>query len=225
MLNRLHKEIESLKKQILMLVAEVEDNVRASLNAVQNLNREEAMRVIEKDHHVDELEVQFEEECLKLLALYQPVANDLRFIIAVMKINNDLERVGDIAVNISERAVYLADREPISISFNFPLMAEKAQNMLRQSVTALLTLDVKMAYDVCASDDEIDDMNRQMYEFVEHTVKENPEIIMDLLQYLSISRYLERIGDHATNIAEDVIYLIEGSIVRHHVEDLKLSGL
>lgn len=222
MLNRLHKEIEALKKQILMLVAEVEENVRMSLDALENRDTALAASVIEKDTRVDDMEVQFEEECLKLLALYQPVANDLRFIVAVLKINNDLERVSDLAVNIAERALFLSSRKPVPIEFDFELMAEKAQDMLRRSITALITLDAKIAYDVCASDDELDEMNREMYQIIEKSVKENPQTIVEMLHYLGVSRYLERIGDHATNIAEDIIYLIEGQIVRHHVVDLKL---
>ena len=221
MINRLHKETELLKKQILLLVAEVEENVRLALNALLNRDIDQAKKVIARDTRIDELEVQFEEECLKLLALYQPVANDLRFIVAVMKINNDLERVSDLAVNIAERAESLASQKPVAMTFDFSRMAEKAQNMLRRSIQALVQLDVKGAYDVCAADDEIDDMNREMYNYIDESVQKNPQDIKALLHYLGVSRYLERIGDHATNIAEDIIYLIEGDIVRHHVEDYK----
>ena len=221
MTNRLHKEIELLNKHILMLVAEVEENVRISVNSLQNRDLKLVKKVIAQDHQIDQMEVQLEEECLKILALYQPVANDLRFIIAVMKVNNDLERISDLAVNIAERAEFLATREPINLSFDFVLMADKVQEMLRKSINALVTLDVKSAYDVCAADDEVDDLNREMYHIVEDSVRRNPEKIKELLHYLGVSRHLERIADSATNIAEDIIYMIDGEIVRHHVENYK----
>ena len=221
MTNRLHKEIELLNKHILMLVAEVEENVLISMNSFQNRDLKLVKKVIAQDHQIDQMEVQLEEECLKILALYQPVANDLRFIIAVMKVNNDLERISDLAVNIAERAEFLATREPINLSFDFVLMADKVQEMLRKSINALVTLDVKSAYDVCAADDEVDDLNREMYNTIENSVRKNPENIKELLHYLGISRHLERIADLATNIAEDIIYMIGGDIVRHHVEDYK----
>ena len=219
MTNRLHKEIESLKKNIMTLLTEVEENVRLSVNSLKKRDSKLAKDVIEQDHHIDQMEVQLEEECLKILALYQPVANDLRFIIAVMKINNDLERISDLAVNIAERADFLVTREPTGIPFDFSFMAEKVQEMLRNSINALVTLDVKLAYDVCAADDKVDDLNREMYHIVEDSVQRNPENIKELLHYLGVSRHLERIADSATNIAEDIIYMIDGEIVRHHVED------
>lgn len=222
MTNRLQKEIESLKKNIMTLVTKVEENVRMSVNSLKKRDSKLAKEVIEQDHHVDQIEVQFEEECLKILALYQPVANDLRFIIAVMKINNDLERISDLAVNIAERAEFLVTREPTSIPFDFSCMAEKVQEMLRNSINALVTLDVKLAHDVCAADDKVDELNREMYHIVEDSVRRNPENIKELLHYLGVSRHLERIADSATNIAEDIIYMIDGEIVRHHVENYKL---
>ena len=224
MTNRLHKEIESLKKNIMTIVTEVEENVRMSVNSLKKRDSQLAIEVIEQDHHIDQREVQLEEECLKILALYQPVANDLRFIIAVMKINNDLERISDLAVNIAERAEFLVTREPTGIPFDFSLMADKVQEMLRNSIHALVTLDVKLAYAVCAADDEIDDLNREMYQIVEESVRRNPEKIKELLHFLGVSRHLERIADSATNIAEDIIYMIDGEIVRHHVENYKLQS-
>ncbi|MBT4482866.1 MAG: phosphate signaling complex protein PhoU [Candidatus Latescibacteria bacterium] len=221
MTNRLHKEIESLKKNIMTIVAEVEENVRMSVNSLKKRDSKLAKEVIEQDHHIDQREVQLEEECLKILALYQPVANDLRFIIAVMKINNDLERISDLAVNIAERAEFLATRETTGIPFDFSLMADKVQEMLRNSIHALVTLDLKLAHEVCAADDKVDDLNREMYHIVEDSVRRNPENIKELLHYLGVSRHLERIADSATNIAEDIIYMIDGEIVRHHVESYK----
>jgi phosphate transport system protein len=167
------------------------------------------------------MEVQVEESCLKILALYQPVATDLRFIIAVLKINNDLERVGDLAVNIAERAAFLATQPPLEMSFDFQKMAAKAQEMLKRSLDALVGFNAEMAEEVCLSDDEIDAMNRQVYFMVEEAIHTHPDQTESLIHTLSVSRHLERIADHATNIAEDVIYMIDGSIVRHKTEDYK----
>jgi len=225
MKDRLHKEIDGLKQQALSLVAVVEENVFMAVDALQKRNYTLARKVIDADSNVDELEVDLEEECLKILALYQPVANDLRFIISILKMNGDLERISDLAVNIAERAEFLSNRPPLKLSFDFRLMAEKVQVMLRRSINALVELDVRTAYDVCASDDDIDAMNRTMYRVVEDAARENPDDIERLLHYLGASRHLERIADHATNIAEDVIYLINGEIVRHHVIEAKKKNL
>ncbi len=217
----LHKEIEKLKQMILSLVAEVEENVRMSVNALEKRNAELAEKVIKNDLMIDKLEVDFEEECLKILALYQPVAIDLRFIVAVLKINNDLERISDLAVNVAERAIFLVSAKGVDLPFNFSIMTDKVQDMLRKSVNALITMDAKEAYEVCEADNEVDALNREMYEIVKQGVRKNPEDVEELVHYLSVSRHLERIADHATNIAEDVIYMINGDIVRHHVENYR----
>jgi len=211
----LHREIEKLKMMILNLGAFVEQSVHGAIEAVLRRNLELANRVIQEDNEIDELEIEVEEECLKLLALYQPVATDLRFVVAVLKINSDIERVGDLAVNLAERALFLCGREQIGIPFDFADMCTKALAMLRQSLDALLKMDADMAHKVRASDDEVDDINRQMYRKVGEAVRKTPEHVDILLCYLSASRHLERIADYATNIAEDVVYLIEGQIVRH----------
>ncbi len=219
MTSLIHKEIEKLKQRILELVAHVEENVRMSVSSLENFDADLAEKVILADLTVDELEVDIEEDCLKILALFQPVATDLRFIIAVLKINNDLERISDLAVNIAERARYLVTRKRISVAFDFPEMAEKVQDMLRTSINALVRLDSKMAYGVCKSDDEVDALHREMYLIVQNHIMAHPEDMGEIMHYLSISRHLERIADHATNIAEDIIYMIKGEIVRHRVED------
>ena len=159
--------------------------------------------------------VRIEEDCLKTLALHQPVAIDLRFIIAVLKINSDLERVGDLAVNVAERAAFLATQSSVDIVFNFQAMAEKAQGMLGKSLDSLVNLNVGRAREVLCSDDEIDAMNRRTYGIVQEAIHAHPNQTESFIHMLSAARHLERIADHATNIAEDVIYMIEGMIVRH----------
>jgi len=213
------REVENLKKEILRLGAVAEQAVREATLAIENRDEALARRVIDNDIRLDEMEVQVEESCLKILALYQPVATDLRFIIAVLKINNDLERVGDLAVNVAERAAFLATQPPVNISFDFEKMAGIAQQMLKRSLDALVGFDAKIAHEVCAGDDEIDAMNREVYLIVEEAIHAHPEQTQSLIHMLSVSRHLERIADHATNVAEDVIYMIEGSIVRHKAEE------
>jgi phosphate transport system protein len=215
----LFREIENLKREILTLGAMAEAAVRDATYAIENRDESLAQTVIRHDVKLDEMEVQIEENCLKTLALHQPVAIDLRFIIAVLKINSDLERVGDLAVNVAERAAFLATQPPVDISFDFQAMARQAQEMLKKSLDSLVNLSAEQAREVLVSDDEIDAMNRQMYLIVQDAIHAHPDQMESLIHLLSASRHLERIADHATNIAEDVIYMIEGVIVRHKAED------
>lgn len=215
------REIENLKKEILRLGAMAEQAVRQAATALDQRDENLARDVIENDIKLDEMEVQVEETCLKILALHQPVAIDLRFIIAVLKINNDLERVGDLAVNVAERAAFLATQPPLDISFDFQEMTRKAQAMLTKSLDALVNLSVREAREVLAGDDEIDAMNRHMFFIVQDAIHADPRDTETLIHLLSASRHLERIADHATNIAEDVVYMIEGEIIRHKAEDYR----
>jgi len=209
-------EMEKLKKMILGLGAQVEANLNRAVQAMERKDAVLAEEVIQLDAEIDRVEVDVEEECLKILALHQPVAIDLRFIVACLKINNDLERIGDLAVNVAERAKLLAKKSDIpSISLDLSGMAEKTQDMLRRSLDALVNMDSGVAASVRDSDDEVDELNRVVYREVKRGLKENPDTISALLHLLSSARQLERIADHATNIAKDVIYMIDGKIVRH----------
>lgn len=211
----LQNEIERLKKMILALSAVVESNVRKAVNSMEKADREAAQEVIAADSEIDRMEVDVEEECLKALALYQPVAVDLRFVIAVLKINNDLERIGDLGVNIAKRATYICNYPTIRAPFEFGELCRKTIDMLRYSLDGLMRMDLERARTVLAIDDEVDAINRQAYAKVFAAMHENPDNAEVLFSYLSASRHLERIADYATNIAEDVIYLINGKIVRH----------
>ncbi|MEA1996458.1 MAG: phosphate signaling complex protein PhoU [Gemmatimonadota bacterium] len=211
----LQKEVEKLKKKMLFVSALVEENVNRAVIAVQERDEELAGKAIDADIEIDDMEIEVEEDCLKILALHQPVAVDLRFIVAVMKINNDLERIGDLAANIAERAEFLATKRLNDIPFDFTGMSGKAQEMLRKSLDALVNMDSGLAREVLPLDDEVDSMNREMFELVKESVRSRKGDIELLLNLLMISRHLERIADHATNIAEDVIYMVEGEIVRH----------
>ncbi|HNS23085.1 MAG TPA: phosphate signaling complex protein PhoU [Sedimentisphaerales bacterium] len=219
------REIDNLKKEILTLGSMAEQAVQRATAAIETCDGRLAQEVIENDVTLDEMEVQIEEDCLKTLALHQPVAVDLRFIVAVLKINGDLERVGDLAVNVAERAVFLAAQPSVDVVFDFQTMAEKAQGMLRRSLDSLVNLNAEQARGVILSDDEIDAMNRRVYQIVQEAIHIHPDHAESLLHMLSAARHLERIADHATNIAEDVIYMIEGVIVRHKAEDYLLQRL
>lgn len=218
MAEHLQREIENLKKEILTIGAMAEQSVREATLAIKDRNERLAGAVIENDVNLDQKEVEVEENCLKILALHQPVAIDLRFIIAVLKINSDLERVGDLAVNIAERAMFLVTQPEVNIKFDFTTMAVKTQEMLKKSLDALVNLNAGLAREVCACDDEIDAMNRKMFHIIQDAISTYPDQVDALIHLLSASRHLERIADHATNIAEDVIYMIEGEIVRHRAE-------
>ncbi len=209
------REVEQLHHMLLSLSALVEESLRSSVKAVMDRDRQLAVLTVERDSEIDHLEVDVEEECLKILALHQPVANDLRFIVAALKINNDLERIADLAVNIAERAIFLSELPMPSTSFDFIGMAEKSQTMVRGCLDALLKQDVELAIKVRESDDEVDEINRAMYEQIKQGIRKEPDKMDALIHLLSISRHLERIADHATNIAEDIIYMINGEIVRH----------
>jgi phosphate transport system protein len=211
----MEREIDKLKKKIMSIGTLVEENVRRSIQTIKSMDKKVVDEVNEIDDKIDQWEVEIEEECLKILALHQPVAIDLRFIIAVLKINNDLERVGDHAVNIVNQSLALHQKYSGIIDFNFAEMAEKVQMMLKNSLDALVNLDAELAQKVRIADDEVDDLHRQMYVKVEQSIKSDRESTGYMMNMMQISRNLERIADLSTNIAEDVIYMIQGEIIRH----------
>jgi len=224
MTRHLQREIDRVKKKILSLSAMVEERLHMAVESIADRNSELALRVRESDWEVDQMEVEVEEEVLKILALHQPVAVDLRFLIAVLKINSDLERIGDLAVGIAKQGIYLAGRERPDVPFDMPHMAGIAQGMVKGSIDSLVEMSPEMALDISARDDEIDHLHKQMYQVVEEGIRKNPEQVQTFIQMLSVSRHLERIADHATNIAEDVIYMVEGVITRHRMEDYSLES-
>lgn len=216
MAKHLQTEIEKLKNSVLELSSLVEESVHKSVRSINHKDEELARDVIVKDQDIDKKEVDVEEECLKILALYQPVAIDLRFVIVALKINNDLERIGDLAVNIAERAIFLSKQKDLSMPFDFETMSKKTIKMLKLAIDSLIKMDVDLANQVCLMDDDVDAINRKMYSFVYEKIKEMPLQAETLIHFLSVSKNLERIADYATNISMDVVYMIEGTIVRHH---------
>ena len=224
MKSHLEGEIERLKKSLLALGNQVHSNVQQAVEALNKRNLALANQIIHADAEVDAKEVELEEACLQALALYQPVATDLRMVVSVLKINNDLERIGDLAVNIAERAQFMASHNAGDMPFDFGLMAQKTLIMLDNSLQSLIHLDVQTALNVCAMDDEVDAINREMYAQVHRGIQAEPGRIEAFLHALSASRHLERIADHATNIAEDVVYMVAGDIVRHKAENFDAAA-
>lgn len=219
MAKHLQTEIDNLKKELLALCSMAEENLWQAVKSIKDRDPKLAKKIIDSDLEIDQKEVKVEEDCLKILALHQPVAVDLRFIITALKINNDLERIGDLAVNIAERSLFISSQKSTDAIFDFEIMAKKTQEMLKKSIDALINTDCDLASQVCKDDDEIDAINRQMYDQIKSKIKQTPEQIELLIHQLSVSRHLERIADHATNIAEDVIYMVKGEIIRHKAED------
>ncbi len=188
------------------------------MQALDSRNRALAEAVIAREPQINALEVDVEEECLKILALHQPVAADLRYIIAVLKINQDLERIGDLAVHIAECSLKLCRQPALEIPFRLGDMAGKAQMMLKKVLDAFVNQDETTAHEVCAADHEIDRIKDEIFQQAKTAIVKNPEQCDILIGIMNVARHLERIADHATNIAEDLIYLIEGRIVRHTPE-------
>lgn len=211
----LEKEIEKLKRKALGLSALVEEIVHKAIASVENGDIRLADQVIESDRRIDEMEVDVEEECLKILALHQPVAIDLRYIVGVLKLNNDLERIADLAVNIAEQARPLTAAGARGLPSKIREMARAVESMLAGSLDSLVNLDSNAAWSVCAADDAVDNLHRDTYAMIKTEIQKDPKKTDVLIHHLSVSRYLERIADHATNIAEDVVYLVAGDIVRH----------
>jgi phosphate transport system protein len=215
MTKHFHRELENIKKRVLTLGSLVEDRVRSAVKALEDMDGAAAAEIVRLDYEVDEMEVEIEEECLKVLALHQPVAVDLRFIVAVIKINNELERIGDQAVNIAQRVEVIARRPRPPFTFDYAVMSEKAIRMLKMSLDALVNLDVDLAYKVITMDDEVDQIKKEAYDKIKQAIQDLPDRVGYYINLLLISRHLERMGDHSTNIAEEVIYLVEGEIFRH----------
>ena len=209
------KELTDIKKRILTLGALVEKHIRMAAESLEKKDAALAGKVIKGDYEIDEMEVKIEEECLKVLALHQPVAVDLRFLIAGIKINNELERIGDQAVNIAERVEIIAKHKKYGFVFDYSVMAQKARNMLKMSLDSFVNLDLDLAFKVLTLDDEVDLIKKKAYEKIKTAIAIREDSLGYLINLFLVSRHLERLADHATNIAEEVIYLIEGEIVRH----------
>lgn len=208
-------EIDRLKKKILHLTAMVEENLMRGVKSLEDNDTVLADEVIKYDEQVDSYEVEVEEECLKILALHQPVAADLRYVVAVLKINSDLERIGDLAVNIAKRSKAVNINTDKKMPFDLHGMLELTVKLVKDSTDALVANDTAKARQVCIDDDKIDNIHKQAFTTIKERIASDIDNIDYYINLLSVSRNLERIADHATNIAEDIIYNAEGEIVRH----------
>jgi len=215
----IERQVDQLKEKILRVGTLVEEAISKSITALINRDVHLAQRVAANDEEIDRMEVEVEEECLKILALYQPVAADLRFVVAVLKINNDLERMGDLAKNIAKRVGQLANHDPRDMPPEIRSMAMQAQEMVKQCLDAVVNADPALARQVREEDDAVDECRQQIRRKVLRGIQQNPENVENLLRVNSVSKHIERIADMATNVAEDVIYMVEGDIVRHRVSE------
>jgi len=216
------EELEHLKREILKMAALVEHAVRDSVMSLTGRDSDLAKRVILDDHRVNAFDVRIDEECIRLIALKQPMAKDLRFITTAMKITTDLERIADNAVNIAERAIELNEEPLLKPYIDIPRMREIAQGMVRDAIGAFVGEDKKMAMDVIMRDDEVDELNGSVLKELMFIMTQDPATVYRAMKISYVSKYLERIADHATNIAEMVIYMVEGRFVRHLApEELK----
>jgi phosphate transport system protein len=212
-------ELEDLKKQLLLMGALVESQLQDALQSLVMRNSDLAIRIVEHDVAIDKLDVEIDEVCLRLLALHQPAAGDLRFITTTMKISTELERMSDLAVNIAERVIEL-NREPqLKPYIDLPRMAEWASQMVRECLDAFVNRDAELARKVCRDDDFIDGLTEQLFRELLSFMLEDPRTITRSARLTFIGKYYERIADHATNVAELVVYMVEGKIIRHMVSE------
>lgn len=214
----LQRDIEKLKRRLLALSTEVEEAVRQAVQAMASRDAGLAREVLAREVQTNAMEVDIEEDCLKILALHQPVAGDLRQVIAALKIDRDLERIADLAAHVAERALALFALPPLNLPFRLDEMGAKVQAMLKKSLDAFVGLHTESAHQVCAMDAEINAIKKDTFRMVRQAVMRDPAQFDALMLVMHIARHLERVADHATNIAEDLIYLVEGRIVRHTPE-------
>jgi phosphate transport system protein len=209
-------ELQTLKNRLLTMGALVEERAHQAVKALINRSQEQAEQIIASDKEVNDLQIDIDDRCLKLLATQTPLASDLRLITSAMKINSDLERIGDQAVNIAENVIKLLPQPPLKPLIDIPRMAEIAQQMTRDALDSFVKRDVNLARDVLRRDDEVDNLKDQVFRELLTYMMADPGTIQRALALILISRNLERVADHATNIAEDVIFLVEAKDVRHH---------
>jgi len=209
------EELMRLKEKVLTIGAMVEEAIKDSVRSLVERDNDLARNVITRDHQVNALDVEIDEESIRLIALRQPKASDLRFITTAMKITTDLERMGDLAVNIAERALELNEEPLLKPYIDIPRMAELAKGMTRDALDAFVRRDKKLAMDVIMRDDEVDDLKHEVLKELAFFMAQDPSTVSRAMKISFVAQYLERIADHATNIAEMVIYLAEGKIIRH----------
>ena len=209
------RDLDHLHRTVLTMCGRVEEMIHAAVEALHKPDFDRAVEIIRRDDEIDRMDVEIEEECLKLLALHQPVAIDLRRITTVLKIGGELERVADLGVSIAHRACGIVRSPEITVPDDMKEMSHQALDMLHRSIDAYVHLDIRTAREVCLQDEAIDKLNRDIINELTELMKRRPDLVEPAIHMFSASRQIERIADHATNIAEDVIYLVQGEIVRH----------
>jgi len=211
----LFRDLENVRQELLAMGGLVEEAINKAITALVNRDETLVAAVLEGEEVIDQKEVDIAENCLKVLALHQPVASDLRFVVACMMVNNDLERMADLAANIADRARFLIGLAPISIPEDLIGMTAMARKMVKDSLDSLVNEDAALAREIIQRDEEVDETHRLMYQTVQDHIRQNPDTLDEAVHILSVSRQLERIADHATNIAEEVVFMVEGQIIRH----------
>ncbi len=223
MATRLEEEITKLKKMLFEMATTVEEMIAKSIKALEENNMILAEEVRKSDDRVDDMEVDIDDQCIRILALYHPEAVDLRAVTMIMKINNDLERIGDHAVNIAEMTIYLADKPPVKPLIDIPKMAEKAIEMLQEALDSFVNKDADLAVEVCKKDDEVDALEPQIVRELVTYMISDPQTIDRALTLILIARALERVADLATNIAEDTYYMASGKTLKHHHHSVNME--
>ncbi len=213
------EELQALKEHLLEMAAMAEEQIGLAVRGLKERKEDMACEVIEKEEDINRLDLEMDDMCMRLLALRQPMATDLRFITSSMKISSDLERIGDQAYNIAERTLRLLKQPQLKPLIDIPRMAELSSKMVRDAIGAFINRDADLARDVCLRDDEIDSLNEQIFRELLTFMIADPATITRAVDLILIGRHLERIADHATNIGEDVIYMIKGKTIKHHIEE------
>jgi phosphate transport system protein len=219
------EELKLFKEKLLDMASRAEEQIALSIRGLKDRNKKLACQVLEREEAINLLDIEIDEMAMRLLALRQPMATDLRFITSAMKIGSDLERIGDLAVNIAERTMDLLQHPQLKPLIDIPRMAEMAQEMVRDALNAFINGDDKLAKDVCERDDRVDKLNDQVFRELLTYMMEDSGTISRAVDLILVGRHLERIADHATNIGEDVIYMVRGKTIKHHIEEGRFTGL
>ena len=219
------EELKELKEKLLEMASRAEEQIGLAVHSLKERRQAMACEVLEREEAINRLDIEVDEMAMRMLALRQPMAADLRFITSAMKISSDLERIGDLAVNIAERTLEILKYPQLKPLIDIPRMAEMAQAMVRDALNSFISGDADLARNVCQRDDEVDKLNHQIFRELLTYMMEEPETITRAVDLILVGRHLERIADHATNIGEDVIYMVKGKTIKHHIEEGRFSGL
>lgn len=217
------EELKKLKERLLYMASLVEESIAMAIKGLKECKEELAQEVLKREETINLMDIEIDELCMRLFALRQPLASDLRFISSGMKIGSELERMGDLAENIAERTLELLKFPILKPLIDIPRMALLAQKMVKDSITAFINRDEKLARSVCERDDEVDSLNDQVFRELLTYMMQDPSTINRAVDLILVGRHLERIADHATNIGEDVIYLVKGKTIKHHIEERGLK--